>query len=319
MHATLLFVVALFAQVATPSTTSNAMPGADPTFPAAIRAEIDIRVYAEVEGLLTKLLVREGAHVKQGDLIATIDDRTAQAAFEVARSTLRAATARAEDTIEEEYAVKAAGVAEKTYQASVQANSGGQKVVSQIDLEKQKLDWERALLQIEKAKKDQILARFDADVKAAELDAAEVALERRKIFARFDGEILDKILHEGEWVNPGDPILRLVQFDVMWVESYVKTQDYNPAELQGRPVTVRIMLARGQEVAVKGRIIHVNQSTIDTTSGYAEYLVRAEIQNQRNGEFWLVRPGLPAWMDIHVSQPAVSAAAAAPDAGAQQR
>jgi multidrug resistance efflux pump len=313
MHATLFFVVALFAQAAAPPNTSSAMPGADPSFPAAIRPENDndIRIFAEVEGLLTELVVREGAQVKRGDLIAAIDDRTAQAALDVARSTLRAATARAEDTIEEEYAVKAAGVAEKTYQASVQANSGGQKVVSQIDLEKQKLDWERALLQIEKAKKDQILARFDADVKAAELKAAEVALKRRKIFAKFDGEIQDMILHEGEWVNPGDPIMRLVKFEVMWVESYVKTQDYNPPELQGRPVTVRITLARGQEVAVPGRIIHVNQSTIDTTSGYAEYLVRAEIQNQRNGDFWLVRPGLPAYMTIHVNQPAVTAAAAA--------
>jgi multidrug resistance efflux pump len=310
MHATLLFVVALAAQVAAPPSTSNTMPGADPSFPAAIRAEIDIRVYAEVEGLLTKLLVREGDHVKLDQLIAAIDDRTAQAAVDVAESTVRGADKRATDDIEKRYAEAAAGVAQKDYEMSLKANADNPGVISDIDIEKKRLDRDRARLQIEKAMNDQVLAAFDADVKHAELRAAKVALKRRQIYAKSDGEIQDMILREGEWVNPGDPIMRLVKFDVMWVESYVKTQDYDPAELQGRPVTVRITLARGREVAVQGRIIHVNQSTIDTTMGYAEYLVRAEIQNQRTGDFWIVRPGLPAYMTIHVNQPAVTAAAA---------
>jgi multidrug resistance efflux pump len=309
MHATLLFVVALFAQLAAPPSTSNTMPGADPTFPAAIRAEVDVRVYAEVEGLLTKILVREGDHVNVDQQIAAIDDRTAQAALAVAESTVRGADKRATDDIEKRYAEAAAAVAQKDLEMSLQANASNPGVISDIDIEKKKLDKDRARLQIEKAMNDQVLAAFDADVKHAELDAAKVALDRRKIHAKYEGEIQDMILHEGEWVNPGDPIMRLVKFDVMWVESYVQTKDYNPSELQGRPVTVRITLARGQEVAVQGRIIHVNQSTIDTTSNYAEYLVRAEIQNQRTGDFWLVRPGLPANMTIHVSQPAVTAAA----------
>jgi multidrug resistance efflux pump len=311
MHATLLLVVAIFAQVAAPPSTANTMPGTDPSFPAAIRAEVDVRVYAEVEGLLTKIFVREGDHVSVDQQIAAIDDRTAQAALAVAESTVRGADKRATDDIEKRYAEAAAAVAQKDLEMSLQANASNPGVISDIDIEKKKLDKDRARLQIEKAMNDQVLAAFDADVKHAELRAAEVALERRQIFAKYDGEIQDMILHEGEWVNPGDPIMRLVKFDVMWVESYVQTKDYNPAELQGRPVTVRITLARGQEVAVQGRIIHVNQSTIDTTSNYAEYLVRAEIQNQRTGDFWLVRPGLPASMTIHVSQPAVTAAAAA--------
>jgi multidrug efflux system membrane fusion protein len=315
MHATLLFVVAAFAQLAAPPTSSsNTVPGADPSYPAIIHAENDIRIFAEAEGLLTKLLVREGSHVKRGDLIATIDDRTALAAFDVAKSSFRAADERAKDKIEEQYAEAAAGVAKLDYEMSVQANTDNPNTISLIDMEKKKLDWRRATLQIEKAQKDQVLARFEADVKDAERRAAEVALDRRKIFAPFDGEIEDMILHESEWVNPGDPIMRLIQFDVMWVETWVNSQDHDPSELQNRPVTVRISLAHGREAKVQGRVIHVSQSTTDATRGYAKYRVRAEIQNQRSGDFWLVRPGLPAWMDIHVNQPAVTAAATAPPA-----
>jgi RND family efflux transporter MFP subunit len=317
MDAALLVAVAIFAQLAVPPSAANTIPGSDPSYPAIIQADKDIRIYAEVEGLLTTLAVREGAYVKRGELIATIDDRTAMAALDVANSSFRAADERAKDKIEEQYAVKAAGVAEKTYQASVQANSGGQQVVSPIDLEKQKLDWERALLQIEKAKKDQILARFEADVKDAERRAAQVALVRREIRAPFDGQIEDMDLDESEWVNPGDPIMRLVQFNVMWVDSWVNSQDFDPSELQGRPVTLRITLARGREAKVPGRIIHVSQSTTQATQGYNRFRVRAEIDNQRTGDFWLVRPGLPAYMTIHVSQPAVTAAAAVPEAAAR--
>ena len=54
-------------------------------------------------------------------------------------------------------------------------------------------------------------------------------------------------------------------------------------------------------MTLPGRITHVGQ-TVQAVKG--DYLVRAEIQNQRNGDYWLIRPGLRAEMTIHVSQPA---------------
>jgi hypothetical protein len=86
------------------------------------------------------------------------------------------------------------------------------------------------------------------------------------------------------------------------VECFVKASEFDPVDLAGRPVTVRARLARDREAAVTGRVTFVSQTVLR-----GNYLVRAEIQNQREGEYWLIRPGLDAEMTIHVSQPPVNA------------
>src|SRR5262249_27024038 len=72
-----------------------------------IRALNDVRIPAQVDGVLLKLPVREGSRLKAGDLLAAIDDRQAKAQVDVARLGLEAARKKADDDIEERYAVAA--------------------------------------------------------------------------------------------------------------------------------------------------------------------------------------------------------------------
>jgi multidrug resistance efflux pump len=284
-----------------------ASPGAaatgDPTFkPASITSEDDSIISAEVEGTLTQLSMREGTRVKSGDVMATIDDRQALAALDVARFGHEAALERAKDDVEERYAVAAAKVAKADLKRDLDANVDFPGSVSQSQIDEKRLVLERSVLQIEKAKKDQALAAKDAEVKGAELKAAQIALDRRTLRAPFDGQVQELRQKQAQWVNPGDPILRLVKFDVLRVECFVKASEFDPVDLAGRPVTVRARLARDREAAVTGRVTFVSQTVLR-----GNYLVRAEIQNQREGEYWLIRPGLDAEMTIHVSQPPVNA------------
>jgi multidrug efflux pump subunit AcrA (membrane-fusion protein) len=307
---------------------SEAPPLNDLTVPASITPQRDIRISAEAEGLITELRVREGTRINAGDIVALIDDRRAKAAVEIARLQKEAAFERSTDDVEKRYAMAAAAVALKKYEAMRSANQGrsGAPAVSPIELEQLRLDFERAKLQIEKAEKDQLLAAKDADAKKAEEEAARIALEQRSIFSKFDGEVQQIFIHESEWVNPGDPILRLVQFDVMNVDCTVSLDDYDPSELEGRPVTVRINLARGRQLTVQGRVIWASQVAIEGYKGieglegleglegfdasYAgRYQVRAEVPNVREGDFWRIRPGLTAEMTIHMSEPPVETSA----------
>jgi multidrug efflux pump subunit AcrA (membrane-fusion protein) len=278
--------------------------GGDPTFrPASITADNDIHVFAEAEGILVSLPVSEGSRVAEGQVLALIDDRQAQAAVKVAKAGHEAALERAKDDIEERYAIAAAKVAKIDWQKNLEANQNVQ-AVSPIEILQKKLVYDRSVLQTEKARKDQFLAGKEADVKKAELEAAHIALEHRSIRARFNGEVQQLFQKEGQWVNPGDPILQLVQFDKLRVECFVKSSEYDPVELANRRVTVRVRLARDREAAISGRVTYVSQ-TVQPVRG--DYLVRAEVDNQRNGEYWLIRPGLEAEMTIHVSEPPVDA------------
>lgn len=308
MAAMLLLMIAAFGQLGGESSIPR--PAGDPEFKAATikpLAAYAIPISAEVDGLINRMTVIEGQMVKKGELIAAIDERHAQAALHAAQKGHEAALARAEDDIEEKYAVKAAAVARAVYETAIQSNQRTPGTIPEVQVKKDRLDWERAVLQIEKAQKDRGLAGKEADVKAAELEAAEVAIERHRILAPFDGEVQQIMLHQSEWANPGDPVLKLIRFDVLQVESSIDSREYDPAELQGRPVTVRVTLARNRQVAVEGRITYVDQM-VSGTGNYGLYTIRAEVQNQRQDGFWLVRPGLPASMTVHVNEPPVEAA-----------
>jgi hypothetical protein len=97
----------------------------------------------------------------------------------------------------------------------------------------------------------------------------------------------------------------------------VRATAYDPIDLANRRVTVRVQLARGREVSLPGRVIYINQSVLPlggasrTGSREGIYLVRSEIQNQKNGDYWVVRPGLEAEVTIHISQPPVEPVAVA--------
>lgn len=264
---------------------------------ARILSQNDVRIAAGAEGELTKLPVREGTQVAKGDLLATIDDRQALAAVDVAQASLDAAQQRAKDDIEEQYAKAAAQVAYKDLEKSLAANVQAPNAITDIEIQKKKLEVKRADLQAEKAKKDRVIAGKEADVKAAELRAAKVNLERRTILAPFEGEVQELFMHQAEWVNAGDPVLRLVQFDKLYVDAYVSSKQYDPVDVADRPVTVRVTLAAGEQ-EIAGKVVYVDQ----TVQPDGDYAVRAEVTNERRNGYWLIRPGLPARMTIHVGQ-----------------
>jgi len=262
-----------------------------------VSVQDEVRIPAQEAGVLIKMSAKEGSRISQGDVLATIDDREAVMGLRVAEYGLKAAKQRAMDKIEEKYAIKAAEFAKVDWERVLEANKNLPGAIPEIEVRQKKLGWERSSLQIEKAQKDRDLAILDYNTKKAEVEAAEMAVGMRVIHAPFDGEVVDMYRHESEWVNPGDPILKLVRFDVLYVEGYADARHFDQEELQGRPVTVSVSKARGREITVKGTIVHVTS----LVSG-DEYKVRAEVHNQRVGDNWLIQPGLPAQMTIHLGK-----------------
>jgi len=256
-----------------------------------VSVQDEVRIPAQEAGVLIKMTVKEGSRISQGDVLATIDDREAKMGLRVAEYGLRAARQRATDKIEVKYAMKAAEFAKVDWERVLEANKNLANAVPDIEVRQKKLGWQRSDLQIEKAQKDRDLAILDFRTKEAEVDAAKMAVEMRVILAPFDGEVVDMYRHEAEWVNPGDPILKLVRFDALYVEGYAYAKDFDREELQGRSVTVSISKARGREISVPGTIIHVSPLVRD-----GEFAVRAEVQNEREGNSWLIQPGLAARM-----------------------
>jgi multidrug efflux pump subunit AcrA (membrane-fusion protein) len=294
----ILFVLMVFNLFTLAAVANNG--GADPVLePCLVKAKSEVEIPAQKEGMLIELNVLEGSVVKEGDKIAVIDDREAKAQVEVSTYALNAAKQKAKDDIEERFAAKSAEVAEVDLKRDLAANEDVQGSVPAIEISQKELMLEKSRLQIEKAQKDRIIAELDAKTKEAELGAAKVALEKRSIYAPFSGEVVKLQREKSEWVNPGDPILTLMRFDVLYAEARAPVSQFDREDLIGKSVTVTVPRARGREISLPGKVVHVSQMV---ESG-GNLTVRAEVQNVKEGTSWAIQPSISprAKMTIHLN------------------
>jgi len=134
-----------------------------------------------------------------------------------------------------------------------------------------------------------------------ELEAAENAIDRRLIKSPLDGVVVQIFPHQGEWMQPGDPLARVVRADKLRVEGYVDSSRFDPEVVRDRPVTVEVTLADDRKESFPGRIVF----TSPLVESGGDYRVFAEVENRQapgSGQ-WLLRAGQTARMTIHSSQP----------------
>jgi len=135
-----------------------------------------INIGANAIGILTQILVKEGEHVRKGQLVARIENIQPEA--QVASQQAQVSSAEA-DSNAAEAGLKAADDNLRTQQAVIDH--------SQADLDHAKLDYDRA----KELFKDQLLAKQDFDAKKATYDAAAASLnadQTRLVQARSQRE-----------------------------------------------------------------------------------------------------------------------------------
>lgn len=258
-----------------------------------------IEISADKAGTLEQLAVREGSIVDEGQVIAQIDDIEANMQLRVAEQKRLAALARANDKIEETYARAAAEAAGADYADLQAANSAGiDSVVTPTDLRAKELEWTRAKLQIEKARKDRELAKFDYYVAKVEKEAAEMEIDRRVVKAPFGGQVVELFHKQGEWVDPGEPVLQFARYDVLQCDGNVDLAMYDPRQIEGCEVTIEATVGQGRIETATGRIVYVEQQVL--YDGRYTYRVLAEIPNRNDRGRWALFPGLRAKMTIHL-------------------
>jgi len=299
------FVALLLLSQVTDSAQRYATADGNPVLAKAyIRVQDEAEISAPDAGLLMEMEMREGMRIKKDEVLGVVDPRETEARLKIAKYAELAAKKLVELDIEERYARAAAAVAKVEWEQAQEANAKHKGAVPQSELRRKKLDYERARLQIEKAHDDRIMASYDAKTKTAEREAAQMMLDMRTIRAPFDGDVVKTFVHQSEWVTPGEPILKLVRFDKLYVEGDLFADEYDRAEVIGKPVTVEVIKARGRKATVAGKIVHVDQLLMGSRS---RYTVRAEVENELVNDSWLLQPGGVVRMTIHLDQESLGA------------
>jgi multidrug efflux pump subunit AcrA (membrane-fusion protein) len=279
------------------ATTLPSLPAAEAVvLKGLLSLDEEAQVPAQEPGVLKKILVRDGQQVAVGELLAQIDDIVPQAKRDVANFKFEVAKEQATNDVDLRYANKGADVAKIKYLKSLEAVRKTPKSVAEVDINEQRLDWEKFVLMAEKAAKDMTVAKWQMHVSEAELKAADAELKRHKITAPLDAVVMELTRHEGEWVLAGDTVMRLVRVDRLRVEGYLNIKDYQAKELRDRPVSVAVDFPRAPRETFRGKIVFVSP----VVGAGGNFLVRAEVQNRQQDRVWVLSPGLPAEMTIQL-------------------
>jgi multidrug efflux pump subunit AcrA (membrane-fusion protein) len=260
----------------------------------------EVRVPAREAGVLVELSIKEGDTLARGDTIGRIDDSQPQFEKRKAQAEHDQAKAKSESDVDVRYSVAAEQVAEAELEKAVASNRRIPGSVTEVELARLQLNRKKSELQIEQAQLERQLAALDVDSKQVEVDAADNRIERRRITTPIDGMVVQVYPNLGEWMQPGDPLARVVRTDKLRVEGYVDSARFEPEQVHDRPVTVTVGFAADREEAFKGRIVFV--SPLVEPGG--DYRVWAEVENRQlaGSNQWLLLAGQQATMTIHSQQ-----------------
>jgi RND family efflux transporter MFP subunit len=226
----------------------------------------DISVAASEMGTLSEVRVVEGAIVKQGDILAVMDDDILRASLEVARRSmnaeglLKSAQADLDMKIQEQ---------EKLKQLRDRDHASQQEV-------------DRIQTEIRIAEARLLSVNEDLEVKQLESRRIESQLKQRQVIAPMDGVISELSREAGEFVSPSDPtIARLVQLDPLLIVFSVPLSQRNEVK---KDQVVELKLGTDQ-VRAEGIVEYVSP-TSDTSNSSVRVKVRLpnSVRQHQSGE-----------------------------------
>jgi RND family efflux transporter MFP subunit len=228
-------------------------------------ADDNTTIAAQEQGLVTEIIASDGSTVKQGDLIAKLDNRTAQAAVDkdnamIVRDTATVAEAETALTRASDLLTSKAGT-QQTYDQA-------------------------------KAARDTAVATVQAD--KAMLASDQVLLEHTDIRAPFDGRLGDIAVSPGAFVTAGATIVTIAKYDPIYVKFHLQERDLRQLKLAlaAGPVDVTTVPPSGKGKPRTGHISFYD-NTVDTASG--TILAKAKFENA-SGALW---PGQSVNIVVH--------------------
>jgi multidrug efflux pump subunit AcrA (membrane-fusion protein) len=281
----------------------------DPHIPNCVIHSIDDQfVPASEPGRLMNLNVYEGMHVTKDMEIGKIDTSEAAANLKIKQYELDVAKQAANSEVDIKHAQAAYGVAFYNLARYQEANKKVPGSVSDVDMKHHEFEKKKAEPAIQQTMEKQPEAKLTAKAKEAEVEAAGDALKRRSLLAPFDGVIVRLEKKEQEWVAAGEPVAQIVGVKRLHVKGDLNANEWSPADVANRKVTVEVTLPRGRTVKVPGKVTYVSPVV-----QIERFDVWAEIESpmDENG-MPVVRAGLPGTMTIHVGEPVAETPTEAP-------
>ncbi len=264
------------------------------TAPGQLVSTHEMKVSATVAASILKLPVHPGQRVQTGDLLAQLDDtklqsavRTAQAGLTSAQSAYDAAVNKSSHGKDQLTVAMAA--LDKTTVALQSAQSAYDKVAwrsdigmlsQSADLQKATIDYQSALanynLTLTDINDSAVKSAGQALVQAQEaVKQAQDNLQSAKLFAPFDGVVLEVLAREGDMVAAGAGLVHLYDPRGVEARTTVTEEDYPLAHVGEK---AEVYLDAQPDVVITGRVSYIVPLR-DSSSASPVYPVYISLEN----------------------------------------
>ena len=246
-------------------------------------------ILRDSEGNPVMVPIREGMNVVKGQVLGNFDDRVLRGTLKINQAQLDVAKSERDKEIEKVVAARGVQVAWAELESMLEANRKHSGTVSAVDVERAKLALEhaKANLELQIYTIDEIKTR-EVIVREAELEQTELQIELRKLVAPIGGMIVKVHAAEGEWKREGDPIVEILQLDIVWVRIEVNANRYTASDLDGKRAMIRARLPNGSVETFQGMVVFCDPTILAAGGSFYVYI---EVQNRRIGNYWLLQPG----------------------------
>jgi membrane fusion protein, multidrug efflux system len=252
----------------------------------------EAEIPAQVEGVLSAVEAREGKMIEAGGIVARIEDAEARLTHERATTEFEIARKQAENDLKIRVARKSTEVAKAELKRAMESVEKYKKSVSDTELDRLRLAAERAELEIDQAIHERETAKLTSRLKEIEMELAKQAVDRRVLVSPVSGMVVQVNRHQGEWVQAGKTVARVLRVDRLRVEGFVAAESLT-GDLVGRRVTLAVNLPGKPGATFEGVVVFVSPE-VNPVNQQAR--VWAEVENPK----LLLRPGLRGNLTVHI-------------------
>ena len=247
-----------------------------------LAAQEEVTVSAEVEGRVARLVHDLGDRVTEGAPLIELDREKLQYRAEAQRAALDQARARYGAPSEGELppldkvpavVSTAAQMADAAQQLERAKNLSSRDLLARSDLETAQTRYDTA-----KAAHDQALAsarqlRADIEAQSSSLRLAERNLRDAVIRAPFEGYVAERLVSQGQYVQPQAPVMRIVRLQPLKLTAEIP-EKFAPWIQAGRQIAVRVDAF--PEETFPGKIVRVAPSVNLKSRAFA---IEGEVPN----------------------------------------
>ncbi|WP_192037292.1 efflux RND transporter periplasmic adaptor subunit [Halomonas sp. YLGW01] len=203
-----------------------------------VRADV-ITVAPDVSGWVSRLPVEDTQSVSEGDVLFQINRQRYATAVDQAKAVVAQKQAEWESKQHEE----------------TRRNRLSHQAISDETRDAARLDTRGAEAALAQAK--------------AELEGAQLDLERTTVIAPADGHVLNLSLNEGNYVNTGHPVMALVKADSYYVTGYFE-ETKMPGIAIGDPARITLMSG---DTRLEGHVAGIGRGIADSNTSSNDQLL----------------------------------------------